>query len=96
MVSNAIDSYDDDQEKKVDVKLNKHGYTVTDHGSGMNPKILTEKFPIPSISGKDGVSDIGRFGVGFYTALAHLKTTNDFVRVTTNDGNKTRVLTYQI
>jgi hypothetical protein len=85
IISNAIDA-NETEKKQVDVEIHETGYLVRDYGSGMNPSILLEKLIIPRISGKTEKKTIGRFGIGFYTVLSHLKTKNDFVKVTTHDG----------
>ncbi len=51
---------------------------------------------IPRVSGKTGKETIGRFGVGFYTVLAHLKKENDFVRIKTSDGTRGHVIEFRI
>ena len=89
LVSNSIDATPEGDDSRVDVTLRDNGFTIQDNGEGMTPYVLLEKLMIPKISGKDGVGTIGRFGIGFYTALAHLKDSSDQVRVVTNNGTDT-------
>lgn len=97
LVSNAIDSsvMANNSNLNIAVELNSQGYTVIDNGIGMNPQVILEKLLIPTVSGKTGDGTIGRFGIGFYTALSHLKTDQDFVRVITNTGEQAYQLTFQ-
>lgn len=95
LTCNAIDA-NEDSEKRVDIAVHQNGYSVRDHGSGMNPYVILEKLMIPKVSGKTGKETIGRFGVGFYTVLSHLKRKNDFVRVETHDGQTGHVIEFKI
>jgi hypothetical protein len=79
----------------IKVNLEPNGYTVIDNGIGMTPEVILAKLLIPTVSGKSGDTTIGRFGVGFYTALSHLQTNQDFVRVTTNAGEQAYQITFQ-
>ncbi len=97
--SNAIDASTSGNGSKpiVDIAITDKGYLVKDRGSGMNGNIIS-KLLIPTLSGKLENSDgkfIGRFGVGFYTALSHLKDTNDTVQITTNTGNEAYKICFQ-
>jgi hypothetical protein len=95
LVCNGIDS-NEDRNKPIEVNIHENGYTIEDFGSGMNPYVILEKLFIPKISGKTGKETIGRFGVGFYTVLSHLKKSSDFVRIITNDGSKTWEIEFRI
>ncbi len=72
LVSNAIDY--SEEGGAVDVELQESGFTVKDSGKGMSPKQIFERLLIPKSSGSAAEEDntIGRFGMGFYTALSHL------------------------
>lgn len=97
LTSNAIDANSQlaGNEQSVKVEINKLGYKVIDNGTGMSPQVIIEKLLIPTISGKSGDCTIGRFGVGFYTALSHLNNHNDYVKVTTSDGSQAYKITFQ-
>jgi hypothetical protein len=97
LVSNAIDASVTAKSSDLNIKVNlgRNGYTVIDDGIGMTPEVILAKLLIPTVSGKSGDTTIGRFGVGFYTALSHLKTNEDFVRVTTNAGEQAYQITFQ-
>jgi len=87
VVSNAIDF--SSLKDQVEVTTNAHGYTVRDHGKGMSPVDIVERLGIPFVSGArdNGTAKIGKFGMGFFTALDHLRTDGDMVRVRTGkDG----------
>ena len=73
-----------------------NGYSVSDGGTGMNPYVILEKLMVPRVSGKTGAETIGRFGVGFYTALSHLKSKQDSVTVETFDGARGHTITFKI
>lgn len=95
LVCNAIDA-NTETENIVNLSINKNGYSVRDHGDGMNPYVILEKLMIPKVSGKTGESTIGRFGIGFYTALSHLKRDNDIVKVETRDGQTGHIIEFKI
>ncbi len=95
LTCNAIDA-NEGESRQVDVTVSETGYSVRDHGSGMNPYVILEKLMIPKVSGKTGKETIGRFGVGFYTVLSHLKRKNDFVRVETHDGQTGHIIEFKI
>ena len=95
LTCNAIDA-NAEGENKVEVSINESGYSIRDHGSGMNPYVILEKLIIPKVSGKTGKETIGRFGVGFYTVLSHLKRKNDIVRIETHDGQTGHVIEFKI
>lgn len=98
LASNAIDGNNQAGGEKnvVQITTRSDGYEIRDHGPGMNPYVILEKLMIPKVSGKTGKKTIGRFGVGFYTVLSHLKTKNDEVRVETSDGVAGHVITFKI
>ncbi len=88
LTSNAVDAYNGDQ-GDVRVAVEDGRYVVEDHGKGMNAQAVFERLLIPQLSGKTGATTIGRFGIGFFTALAHLKDENSRVVVETKvDGQK--------
>ncbi|MEK7643791.1 MAG: ATP-binding protein [Patescibacteria group bacterium] len=95
LTCNAIDA-DEEGMSSVEVEIAEKGYSVRDHGAGMNPYVILEKLMIPKVSGKTGKETIGRFGVGFYTALSHLKRKNDIVRVETHDGKTGHIIEFKI
>src|SRR3989344_3731621 len=95
LVCNGIDA-NDPEKNEVDVLMDEGGYSVRDHGNGMNPYVILEKLMIPKVSGKTGKETIGRFGVGFYTVLSHLKTKGDLVRIETSDGKTGYVIEFKI
>jgi hypothetical protein len=97
LVSNAIDASVTAKSSDLNIKvdLESNGYTVIDDGIGMTPEVILAKLLIPTVSGKSGDTTIGRFGVGFYTALSHLQTNEDLVRVTTNAGEQAYSITFQ-
>ncbi len=95
LICNAIDA-NTEGKNRVEVSIAKHGYSVRDHGSGMNPYVILEKLMIPKVSGKTGKETIGRFGIGFYTVLSHLKRKTDFVRIETHDGQTGHVVEFKI
>lgn len=95
LTCNAIDA-NTEGENRVEVSINNSGYSVRDHGTGMNPYVILEKLMIPKVSGKTGKETIGRFGVGFYTALSHLKKKNDVVRIETHDGKIGHVIEFKV
>ncbi|MFM7458357.1 MAG: ATP-binding protein [bacterium] len=96
-MSNAVDASITAENSNLNIKVNlkPNGYTVIDDGIGMSSEIILSKLLIPTVSGKSGDTTIGRFGVGFYTALSHLETNKDFVKVTTNAGEQAYLITFQ-
>ncbi len=95
IVSNAADSVPG-KVMNVNIETSKTGYRATDSWDGMNPYIILEKLLIPKVSGKTGEITTGRFGVGFYTVLSHLKKSSDFVKVTTRYKDKTYVIEFAL
>jgi hypothetical protein len=80
LVSNAVDA----MPESVAVTIDEGEYRVTDKlGMGMTPVKIFRKLSTPKSTSKEGQNAIGRFGLGFYTALAHLDTADDFVMVDT-------------
>ncbi len=70
LISNSMDA----GANRVLVDVSDGYYEITDNGNGMTADILFNKLLIPKSSSKLVIADsIGRFGVGFYTALSHLK-----------------------
>ena len=86
LASNAIDA--SPRGVPIDIKITDTGYEISDSGKGMNPYVILEKLIMPRISGKDGNETIGRFGIGFYTVLSHLKGKDDFVKIQTHFGGR--------
>lgn len=59
-------------------------YLCTDQGSGITEQCLLQKKLIPKATTNTDISQsIGRFGVGFFTALKHLEDKNDRIKVET-------------
>jgi signal transduction histidine kinase len=84
LVSNAIDA----QSESVYIAITDGKYRVLDLGVGMSPEIIFRKLLIPKASSKvDAQDSIGQFGLGFYTALAHLNTLDNSVVVRTKALN---------
>ena len=80
LVSNALDASTAD----VHVRCADGSYEVFDSGIGMDATVLVTRFLVPKLSGKPDIGkQIGRFGIGFYTALRHLKNDGDRVVVET-------------
>lgn len=80
LVSNALDAGPGD----VEVRLRDGRLSVEDSGVGMSPEAIVTRLLIPKLSGKPDVAkQIGRFGIGFYTVLRHLKGAGDRVIVET-------------
>ncbi|MBV9575661.1 MAG: ATP-binding protein, partial [Gammaproteobacteria bacterium] len=80
ITSNALDS----QASTVRVHINEGEYRVLDNGVGMTAYDIFNHLLISNISHKNGLSEtIGRFGIGFYTSLIHLKNEKDSVTVKT-------------
>jgi hypothetical protein len=83
LASNAIDF----SPEGADVSIHTHakGYSIRDFGTGMSAQDLVLKLLIPYISGEreDSFGAIGKFGMGFYTALSHLQQEGDEVLITT-------------
>jgi hypothetical protein len=76
--SNSLDAGSRD----IDIQLEEGSYVVTDTGSGMDARAIVVKLLLPKLSGKIGESKkVGRFGIGFYTALRHLKADGDFLEL---------------
>ena len=82
LVSNAVDA-SKAGDADVEVMAEDGRYVVEDFGKGMSAADVFEKLLIPNLSGKDGDTTIGRFGIGFFTALAHLNDENSRVVVDT-------------
>ncbi len=82
----------------VEVTISENGYTVQDHGLGMTPTQIFERLLIPKSSGSVAERDdtIGRFGMGFYTALSHLNHEDDTLSVETSDANQGYEVTFQM
>lgn len=84
LVSNALDA----KASCVKVSIQTGEYAVCDDGVGMTAVQIFRQLLPPKISGKEGsVDDIGRFGLGYYTALAHLDTDDDRVILQTRAAN---------
>jgi len=83
LTSNAVDAMNGRHRGDVNVLIEDGWYIVEDSGSGMSAEDVFEKLLIPQISGKSGEVTIGRFGIGFYTALVHLRNQNSRVIVET-------------
>jgi len=83
LTSNAVDAMNGRHRGNVTVLVEDGWYIVEDRGSGMSAEDVFEKLLIPQISGKSGEVTIGRFGIGFYTALVHLRNQNSRVIVET-------------
>ncbi|MFA5812234.1 MAG: ATP-binding protein [bacterium] len=82
LVSNSVDASRAGA-APVEVMIEDGRYVVEDFGKGMSAPDVFEKLLIPNLSGKDGEKTIGRFGIGFFTALAHLHDENSRVVVDT-------------
>lgn len=81
LVSNSMDA----EANTILVDISNGSYQVTDNGCGMTAAILFNKLFVPKSSSKLVIADsIGRFGVGFYTSLAHLKDESDSVVIMTH------------
>lgn len=80
LTSNACDS----GATEVVVNITDGSYEIIDNGRGMHAKALFTHLLIPKSSSKNMIGhSIGRFGIGFYTCLAHLKDESSSVTVTT-------------
>ena len=93
LISNSWDA----GSENVNCEVSEGFLSVMDYGEGISQEILTEKFILPKMSGKPDVNEqIGRFGIGFYTALRHLKKEGDSVLVQTKceDGFSAELLFY--
>ncbi len=95
LISNGIDATSSMENPKVDIEQTKTGIKISDNGCGMSPEVIFKHLLIPAISSKTGKQQIGRFGVGFFTALKYLKTAEDSVKVLTNDGSSSHILVFQ-
>jgi hypothetical protein len=81
LISNSMDA----DARRVVVDIDDGSFAVTDNGCGMTADILFNKLFIPKSSSKLVIADsIGRFGVGFYTSLSHLKSENTMVVLQTH------------
>jgi hypothetical protein len=76
-ISNAIDS----QSHIITVNIKDGEYTVNDFGISITPKSLFRSLLLTKATSKEDGDNIGRFGLGFYTSLAHLDTINNFVNL---------------
>ncbi|MFC2149752.1 hypothetical protein ACFLQ8_03525, partial [Candidatus Auribacterota bacterium] len=91
LIANSIDAVNrGDFPRDVRINLAEDGFTIKDKGSGMDINRILRSLLIPNISDKGtGVDSIGRFGVGFYSALNYLKNEGDTLIVDTSDGKDT-------
>ncbi|EKD52419.1 MAG: hypothetical protein ACD_62C00032G0001 [uncultured bacterium] len=82
LVCNALDASKDGLD--VHVNAGDGFFEVLDFGKGMNLQTLLYRLLMPKLSGKPNAEKtIGRFGIGFYTALRHLKNEGESVVVET-------------
>ncbi len=97
LISNSIDASSnlESPEVEVEVEVGAGYYSVADQGTGMDKNTIIKYLLIPAISSKDESSTIGRFGVGFFSSLAHLKTNKDAVVVETSDGENSYTIKFQ-
>jgi hypothetical protein len=92
LASNALDAGKGD----VEIQIKNGFYEVLDRGCGMTPEVIVTRLLIPKLSGKpDPSENIGRFGIGFFTVLRHLKREGEKVIVETRaKGEEAYRLTY--
>ncbi len=94
LISNALDA---GENEPVKVETHDGRYIVTDSGSGISEIWIFEKLLLPKMSGKSSEDGIGRFWVGFLTALAHLQRWSDSVIVnTTTQENQWHQIVFKI
>ncbi|KTD57812.1 ATP-binding protein [Legionella shakespearei] len=85
LISNSMDA----EANRILVDVSNGSYKIKDNGCGMTADILFNKLFIPKSSSKLVIADsIGRFGVGFYTALAHLKDESASVVIRTHSAKE--------
>lgn len=70
LVQNGLDA----RASRIDISIGNGVRTITDDGSGMSIKELVKNLTIPFYTEKDGVTTIGRFGLGFFSTLKELYT----------------------
>lgn len=85
VVSNAIDA----QPSRIDVTIADGSYEVMDYlGCGITPEHIFRKLLLTKATSKEDSDDkIGRFGLGFYTTLAHPNQADDYVIIKTKHRN---------
>jgi len=72
VVLNSLDSREHSQtDHKVDIKLGNKKIVVTDNGSGMGIEEILKFLIVPFNTEKEGINEIGRFGVGFFSLLSY-------------------------
>lgn len=61
--------------KSVDVEISDTGFSVRDHGEGMNLDTVMTRLLVPKLTGNsvDKTDVVGRFGVGFYSLIGYVK-----------------------
>lgn len=71
VVLNAIDARSWDTDEEYHININMHGdrFKVRDNGRGMNLDEILRLLIVPFSTEKNGIEQIGRFGVGFLAAL---------------------------
>lgn len=73
---------------RVNVTVREGCLEVSDNGTGMDENVIITRLLIPKLSGKpDPSKQLGRFGIGFFTTLRHLKANGDRVTVVTETAS---------
>jgi len=80
----------------VDVRLKKHRFSCQDHGLSMSLDEILKFLIIPFSTQKNPLENIGRFGVGFFSALNYClnEPNRASVMVKTNNGDESYILRF--
>lgn len=93
LLMNAIDAKPENTEKNkeyvVSMEATNKEIKISDQGTGMDLETLLTTLLIPFNSEKDSLEDLGRFGVGFFSALRYcIEDSNRTIVIHTGDGKK--------
>lgn len=98
VVLNAIDAKPKglDEDYVIDIHANSNKFWVIDNGTGMSIEEILRLLIIPFSTEKDGISEIGRFGVGFLSTFNYclLNPYTGKVFVQTDNGKEAHDLTF--
>ena len=89
LVSNAIDAVTLANRSNPFVEIRKEGacWIVEDNGTGISLRDIYGRLLLPMATSKQGVSQlIGKFGMGFFSALQYLVSPENEIRLDTSDG----------
>jgi len=96
-ILNAVDARPEGSQKYIiDVVSNGKSVQVSDHGMGMSLETILKYLLIPFSSEKNGETDIGRFGVGFFSSLEYcLSKPNTNIKIETSTHDQAHDISFK-